>query len=321
MTTLNKNVAEHLKLIGQLKVLNGDNQFSVKTYEDVSENILLLTEELTTASQLQTILDIPGVGSKTASVIYEFLVTGTSDALQELEKRWPVEILSMTVVDGIGPKRAYKLYQKGYHNFEQLHAAALAGELDAKLTTNVILASYKKSGRIPFHAANQIGNYFKEALGKVAGVSHVEVGGSIRRKADTAKDVDILACVETEEVRPILMEAFKFFGPGTFQGQNIKSSIQYPISGSQVIQVDLWIADKSYWGTLLNHVTGSKAHNIAIRTLALNKGMSVSEYGIFDNAGIKIGGEDEHNLYRIMDIPWVEPEHRSGELPEGSYNE
>lgn len=317
MIEVNKKLANHLRLIGQLTSLDGGNRFSIKAWDEAAATITNLPMEVTQ----ENVMEIPGVGAKIGLTIKEFITAGCSSASQVLAERWPIDAMSMTIVDGIGPKRAYKLYEKGILNFEQLHVAALAGELDAKLTTNVVLASFKKSGRIPFHAANQIGNYFKENLAKVPGVSIVEVGGSIRRKTETSKDVDILACVETEKDRPTLMEAFKFFGSGSFQGQETKASIQYPISGSQVIQIDLWIADKSYWGTLLNHVTGSKDHNVAIRTLAKSQSLSISEYGIFDNEGLKLGGENEHDLYRILDIPWVEPENRTGILPEGKYHE
>jgi len=314
---VNKKVANHLQLIGQLTSLDGGNRFSIKAWEEAAVTVTNFPLEVTP----ENVLEIPGVGAKIGLTIKEFLTAGSSSASQSLAERWPVDAMTMTITDGIGPKRAYKLYEKGICNFDQLHAAALAGELDAKLATNVVLASFKKSGRISFYAANQIGNYFKENLVKVPGVSAVEVGGSIRRKAETAKDVDVLACIEKEEDRTTLMEAFKVYGPGSFQGQETKASIQYPISGSQVIQIDLWIADKSYWGTLLNHVTGSKDHNVTIRTLAKSKGLSISEYGIFDDADQKLGGENEHDLYRILDIPWVDPENRTGILPEGKYHE
>ena len=264
---MNTEIAKHLRTIAQLKALDGDNKFSIKAYEEAAK-----AAEISDAISEENVNQISGVGEKIASVIREFLATKNSTTLTDLQSRWPAEILSLTIIDGIGPKRALKLYLKGYHSFEQLHAAAVAGELDAKLATATILANYKKSGRLPFHAANQIGTYFKEALGKVAGVSNIEVGGSLRRKTETAKDVDLLACVETEEIRPTLMEAFKVYGPSSFQGQEAKASIQFPFSSSQMIHIDLWIAAKSYWGTLLNHVTGSKEHNIALRTLAKNKG-------------------------------------------------
>ena len=159
------------------------------------------------------------------------------------------------------------------------------------------------------------------SLIQVPGVSIIEIGGSVRRKAPDAKDVDLLACAESDEVRPTLMEAFKFYGPRSFQGQESKASIQYPVNSERVIQIDLWIATKSSWGTLLNHVIGSKDHNIALRQRAKDRGLLVSERGIFDSTDKKLGGENEHDLYRILDVPWTEPENRTGILTEGSYHE
>jgi DNA polymerase (family X) len=310
----NREIAEHLLLIAQLKNLDGDNRFSCKAFEDASKNVLLAEEGFDLAT-------LPGVGSKIAEVIQEFLVGNSSSILDALiAKGWDVEMMTMTAVDGIGPKRALKLYEKGYKNFTELHAAALAGELDAKLATSVVLANYKKSGRLPLHSAEQIGAYFKEDFVQAPNVLDVEVGGSIRRKTGTVKDIDLLACVPTEKDRLPLIEIFKSYAPSSFQGQDIKASIQFPFSSSQVIQVDLWIATPDYWGGLLNHATGSKDFNIAMRSLAKSKGMQVSEYGIFDEAGKKLGGEKETDLFEILDVPFVLPEDRTGTLPEGRYN-
>jgi DNA polymerase (family X) len=307
----NKQIAAHLKLIAQLKTLDGDNRFSIKAYENAAATIA--SHEETDGYQ-----SIPGIGNKISAVIKEFQDTGTSATLQDLESRWPAEIMELTAVQNIGPIRAYKLYQQGYHNFEQLHQAALKGALDVKLTSQVLLAALKKSGRHPRETVLPIAEYFQEALSQVAGVSCLEIGGSLRRQTKDAKDIDLLARVESEDVRPRLMEKFAFYG-SDFQGQEIKGSIQYPLSAEQVIQIDLWIATPDYWGGLLNHATGSKDFNIAVRSLAKSRGMSISEYGIFDAEGNKLGGENEHDLFRILNIPFVEPKDRTGLIPEGNY--
>lgn len=312
---LNQQVSEHLQLIGQLKNLAGDNGFSIRAYQEASKSITFLSEPVSAGKAMEMV----GVGEKIATVIEQFIETGSSDVLSELSSRFPVSALKHTIVRGIGPKKAMKLYAEGYHSFEELHAAALKGELDGKLAANVILASLQKSGRFPFETAFQIGQYFQETLQKVPGVSMVETGGSIRRKAESAKDVDVLACVVSNEARPAVMEAFKFYGPETFQGQENKASIQYPVSADRMIQVDLWIATEDYWGTLLNHCTGSKEHNIKLRQRAKERGMTVSEYGIFAEDGTKLGGEKETDLYRLLNIPYVVPENRTGILPEGDY--
>jgi DNA polymerase (family X) len=308
----NQQIAAHLKLISQLKTLDGDNRFSVKAYDDAAGTIA----QLTISDGYQS---IQGVGEKIAAVIQEFRETGTSSTLQDLETRWPAEIMTLTCIQNIGPKKAFKLFQKGYANFDQLHQAALKGELDVKLTGSVLLAALKKSGRHPRETVVPIAEYLAKNLAEVAGVEDVQVAGSVRRQAKDAKDIDLVARISSEDVRPKLMERFAFYGNGTYEGGDLKGSIQYPLSSEQVIQVDLWIADKSYWGSLLNHATGSKDHNIALRTLAKSRGMIISEYGIHDAEGNKLGGESERDLYRILDIPYVEPKDRTGIIPEGHY--
>jgi DNA polymerase (family X) len=311
--TSNQQIAAHLKLIAQLKTLDGDNRFSIKAYEDAAGTIA----QLTISDGYQ---NIQGVGEKIGKVIQEFQDTGTSSTLQDLETRWPAEIMTLTCLNGVGPKRAFKLYQQGYHNFDQLHQAALKGEIDVALSNKVLLAALKKSGRHPRETVLPVAKYLAESLAEVAGVSCIEIGGSLRRAAKDAKDIDLVARISSEDVRPKLMERFAFYGNGTYEGGDLKGSIQYPLSSEQVIQVDLWIADESYWGSLLNHATGSKDHNIALRSLAKGRGMIISEYGIHDDEGNKLGGEKETDLYRILDIPYVEPKDRTGIIPEGHYS-
>jgi DNA polymerase (family X) len=307
----NTEVANHLQLIAQLKALDGENRFSIKAYEDVAKLVRSLPENITDLD----LTELPRVGEKTRLAITEFLANGTSSALQELSLRWDPSIMTLTIVDGIGPKRAYKLYQQGYHSFNELHQAAKDGELDSKLATAVINASFKQAGRLPYQKAKEIADLFQTQLGKVAGVMKTETGGSIRRKMPSCKDIDILCCVEEDTTREAVMKQLALFGNGSFQGGEKRGSIQFPVNSEQVVQVDCWIAEPKNWGSFLCYMTGSKDHNEAMRALAKSRGMKVNEYGIWDIDGNQLGGQNEEDLYSLLELPYIQPENRTGDLP------
>ncbi|MDE1834904.1 MAG: hypothetical protein KGH64_06225, partial [Candidatus Micrarchaeota archaeon] len=147
----NKVLADHLRLIGQLRALNNDNKFSVAAYEKAARSILDL-EYVGKAIENIDLHSIDGIGSSLRETVREVLSTGTSSKLVELSKKFPVEAMSMTRVQGIGPKKAFALYLRGYKNFDALHEAAKAGKLDSKLTEEVLFAA-TNVGRVEYFLA------------------------------------------------------------------------------------------------------------------------------------------------------------------------
>jgi len=297
-----KEVASHLRLCGQMLILAGENQFKARALTNAADQVERFDK------MPRWLRDIPGVGESIEEVIAQFLATGTSDKYDNLAAKVPVECLSMCAVAGIGPKKALKLHESGIHNLEALTERAFAGSLDAKLQAAVMAAVFKQEARIPLAEAEVIANRLVETLRPL--VSKIEVCGSIRRRKATCKDIDIV-CVAKD--RAAVQAAFAALGNVLVSG-DVKTSINVPNNGS-TIQADLWCVEDWHWGAAVNYATGSKEHSVKLRALAKSQGMLVNEYGIFrvnrdGSQGERLGGEDEHDLYEILGVPFTPPDRR-----------
>lgn len=307
----NKQLIDHLNTIAQLKSINGDSRFAVAAFQHAAHQISMLADDIETVDYTQ----ISGIGKGISYDIKQFLDTGMSDRYKDLASLYPVEALTMTAVDGIGPKRAIVLHQKGYRNFNDLLNAARQNKLDQKLQEAVLLAGMKVQGRIPYDVAIKLANKIKSQLLEVEDIEAIEIAGSVRRKTESSKDIDIAVCVSNGEIRDAVFDKFRSLGTG-FIGGDTKASVKVLTSltgdGRQNVgvQVDLWVGGPVSWGALLNHCTGSRDHNIRMRKLAQEKALKVNEYGIFSEVGIKLGGARETDLFDVLGIPYVEPEDR-----------
>lgn len=311
----NREVAEHLQLVAYALALDGAGHFKVKAFETAAESIMLFTEDIS----IVDLKRISGVGESTAVVVRDFLATGTSARLRDLATRHPVEALTMCRVDSVGPRTAIKLYEEmGIKNFDELVAAAQQGKLKDRLRDAVLFAA--KKARIPYAQAKELAETCIYALKVSAPVFTYQFCGSLRRKSVDSKDVDIVGCYRTDRERDLTLDAFGQLTGATLinRGEN-RSSIRYDYNGI-TMQVDLWLVPPESWGSALNYATGSTAHNIALRTKARKMNMLINEYGIWkldeaENPVEQLGGSDEGDLYKLLGIPYVEPENRTGEIP------
>ena len=317
-------LSEHLEAVARLMDLDAENPYKVRAYINASLQVRGRTNQ-----ELSTPMRIPGVGPSIGTTIKEFLLRGSSTRMETLSTKWPVEIISLMNVQGVGPKTAVSLYEQGVTSFDELLARAKKGELSAKLTENVLAAGAQVK-RIPIELALSISVTIREAL-LAAGASKVEVCGSIRRHASTCKDVDIIAEVTAETAGP-LKRAFEQMGQVLWSGHK-KSAVL--VTQPQIVQCDLWMVNDWYWGSALNYATGNKVHNQRLRGMLKSRGMRLNEYGIYlpaDGVDLdarkptygptdavcngevvakRIGGTDEGDVYRILGIPYVHPSQRS----------
>jgi len=307
MARSNGEVADHLKLVAQLKSLDGENRFAVAAFEEAARKVRAMTRPVGEAC-LEDAIRIDGLGESTRETIREFLRRGSSARLRALGLRWPVKAMTMTAVAGVGAKTALRLYEEGYRDLGSLTKAAKAGKLDDKLAKAVLVAAAKSFGRVPLAMGESIAKGIVARLQRVPGVREVVIAGSIRRRAETVKDVDV--CVLVGDVKrdgPAVMVAFASLGEPV-KGGTARSAVR--VAGpSCVLQADLWLGEPSHWGALLCHATGPKEHNIRLRALAKRKGLTVNEYGIFKGKK-RCGGEKETDLYQILGIPYSDREHR-----------
>jgi len=260
---------------------------------------------------------IPGVGKSIAEKIEEYLKTGKIKYYQDLKKKTPVNMEELVQVEGLGPKKVKVLYQKlGIRNLKDLEKAAKAhkiallfgfGEKTEKNILEGINFLKRSKGRF---LLGDILPKVKEILERLKGLEEIEqisTAGSVRRMRETIGDVDIL--VTTKNPKKVidffvsLPEIVKVWGRGP-----TKSSIKV----KEGFDVDLRVLKKKSYGSALQYFTGSKEHNIATRRIAINKGLKLSEYGLFKGKKM-IAGWNEAGVYKILGLSWIEPELRENQ--------
>jgi len=219
-------------------------------------------------------------------------------------------------IPGLGPKRVNTLYdQLNITSLEDLKKSAEQGEIRklkgfGEKTEAAILAEMgreKKEERIKLNVAEEVANGVVSHLKKVEGVSELIVAGSFRRKKETVADLDILAtCKKGSKV----MDAFVEYGP--VDKVVAKGETRSTIVLRSGIQMDLRVVPEASYGAALHYFTGSKAHNIAVRTLGVKKGLKINEYGVFKGAK-HIAGKKEEEVFDRVGLPFIEPELREGQ--------
>jgi len=270
--------------------------------------------------------EVPGIGESLAKKIEEYLLTNKIKYLEYLRKRTPLDMEKLNSVEGLGPKRLKILYAKlGIATIEDLEKAARSGKIaplfgfGKKIEQNILesLSFLEKSkGRFLLGEIFSVVEYIKTKLKSLEEVERIDVAGSIRRGRETVGDVDFL--VQAKEPKKImdffvsLPEVIKIWGKG-----ETRSSIKI----KEGLDIDLRIVEKESYGSALQYFTGSKDHNIAVRRVAIKKGLKLSEYGLFKGEK-QIAGSREEDVYNLLDLPFIPPELRenNGEIAAGFNN-
>jgi len=302
----NKEVAKHLTTIGQLYALTAKNRFRQRTFEDAARTIGEMNIPIEEAIHAK----LPGVGASVIETVSQFLSDGESDRLTTLSQEWPVEALTMTAVDGVGPKTAMKLHGEGIKNFNELVAAAEAGKLKDRLFKAVEFARDKSQGRIVHSLARYLSEWVDEEMGDV--VTRLQVCGSIRRKKSTSKDVDIVVIADDKQAA---FDKFISLGEEINRGDR-KASIRATYRAT-MMQVDLWVVEPWHWGAAILYATGCKEHVKNMRALAQRNGHRLNEYGLFNRdvetftEENQLAGEEEQDIYGYLGLQYVEPLYRA----------
>ncbi len=256
---------------------------------------------------------IPGIGASMAQKLEELLTTGRCALHEEYRQRLPVDIAGLTALEGIGPKAVRTLYETlGVRTVDDLAAAARAGKVRAlshfgeRSEQNILraLSGAAAAGRHPLSAVLPVVDDLARRLAAVPGVAQLVIAGSIRRRRETIGDADLLAVAR----RPAaVMDAFvglpeveRVLGRG-----GTRSSVRLR-SG---FQVDLRVVLAESLGAALLYFTGSKAHNVGLRQLAIQQGLKLNEYGLFRGTR-RVAGRTEREVYERLGLPFVPPELR-----------
>lgn len=317
---MHNKVADIFRSIANILEIKGENPFKIRAYEKAAQNLENLTEDLEVLAARDELEKIPGIGKDLAKKIKEILATGSLQYYEELKKEVPPELVTLMAIPGVGPRTAKVLYEElKIRSLAELEEMARAHRLrglpgiKAKTEENILRGiQLLKAGRerVPLGTALPLAMAVVEALRKNAPVDRVEVAGSIRRRKETIKDIDILATGPAPEK---IMDAFirlPMVREVLARGET-KASVLLV----QGLQVDLRVVAPESFGAALCYFTGSKEHNIRIRELAIKKGLKVNEYGVFRD-GERLGGQTEEEVYDILGLPYIPPELRedAGEI-------
>lgn len=312
MRRCNEEVAGLLQEYADLIAITGGDAFKVRVYEKAARSVGGYGRDIDgmDAAELRA---IPNVGESIAAKIEEYLRTGSIHRLEELRTKIPAGVRMLTTIPTLGPKKAMLLYQeRGIDSIEKLEDAIRAGDLRGlhgfgpKTEENLLhgIEVMRKTGsRVHIGTAMAVAEEIVPALSAVPGCERCAYAGSLRRMKDTIGDVDVLA---TAKDPAALMAAFTTLPYVTevIAHGDTKSSVRTTAG----LQVDLRVVPRDSWGAALQYFTGSKAHNIRTREIAVHRKLKLSEYGVFDVAtGEKITSADEAEVYGMLGLPWIEP--------------
>jgi DNA polymerase (family 10) len=307
MASPNAHLASVLREYSELLVITGGDRFRARNYEKAAKAVGGHSGDLAGMSET-ALLKIPGVGKSIAGKITEISATGTFGALEDLRARIPAGVRELTRVPGLGPKRAVQLARElGISDVGGLEAAVREGKLrdlpgfGPKSEERILRGiSVMTTGRVLLNVAMDTAISLVEALRPLAG--RVAYAGSLRRMRETVGDIDILATADGEHPAERIMAAFRELAPEVIVSGPTKTSVRT----ADGLQVDLRVVKPEVWGAALQYFTGSQAHNVAVRQIAVRKGLKLSEYGLFRDEEL-IASETEEAVYRALGLDWIEP--------------
>ncbi|HEY3263863.1 MAG TPA: DNA polymerase/3'-5' exonuclease PolX [Actinomycetota bacterium] len=259
------------------------------------------------------ILGIPNVGKSIGDKVVELLSTGRIEALEELREQIPDGVRAMMGVPGLGPKKANVLYRElGISSVEQLLEALDSNRLEGlkgfgpKTEENIrrgVAQMAESGGRVLLSLALDVAEELLAEIRTMKQVRRAESAGSLRRMVETIGDIDLL--VAADEAEPVMRR----FGSLPAVARVLASgSTKSSIVTTKGLQVDLRVVEPAVWGAAMIYFTGSKAHNVRIREMAVRKGLKLSEYGLFRaDDGQLIAAETEEAVYERLGLPFIPP--------------
>ncbi|HET9898053.1 MAG TPA: DNA polymerase/3'-5' exonuclease PolX [Streptosporangiaceae bacterium] len=319
MSRVNDEIADLLTEYAELLQITGGDAFRARNYEKAAKSIAGYSGDVGDLDEAG-LRKIPGVGKSIATKIVQYRQSGTISQLDELRAKIPDGVRAMTKIPALGPKRAYQLYADlGISSVDELEAAIDQGRLrdlrgfgaksEEKLSRGIEIA--RSTGqRVPIDVAAEIAGRVVAVIGALPGCERCEYAGSLRRFRETIGDVDILAAAS--ESGPLMQaladlpEVESVVARGDTKTSVRISTERAGRAGS--IQVDLRVVPADCWGAALQYFTGSQAHNVAVREIAVRKKLKLSEYGLFDaETGDLIVSGTEEDVYRQLGLDWVPP--------------
>lgn len=324
----NQKIADIFEDIADILEFQGENPFRIRAYRKAAANLRSMSEDVSSYAKDNTLATLPGIGKDLAEKINEIIKTGNLKAYQKLKKTIPEGLLDVMGIPGVGPKTAKLLYDElkvddigKLKKYAQQHKLSTLPHLKEKTEQNIlqgIRLLEKSSERMLLGEAVPVVESVINYLKNKKSVEKIDVAGSTRRMKETIRDIDILVASkrpqETMDTFVHMPKVDRVLAHG-----ETKSSILT----EEGIQMDMRVVKPESYGAALVYFTGSKAHNIHLRELAIKKGLKINEYGVFKKkTNRKIAGKTEEEIYASVGLKLIAPELREdkGEIEASKNN-
>jgi len=320
----NQEVAKQLRTVHQLMQLAGENRFKAIAFDKAATTIEGLSEDINSYIEENKLTEIKGIGKSIADDIYAFAETGSMPVFEAMQEKVPAGLIKWLDISGLGPKNIVKIHKEfGITEIEELKQLIEEGEI-AKLPGlgGKSAEKIKKSiewmeqfgERCRLDEASEIAGAIYQSLEKLESVQRIEIAGSLRRSKETIGDIDILIAAEEQHISALFDVFTKHERVTEILGRgDTKSSVRT----TEGRQVDLRIVKPEEFAAALMYFTGSKEHNVVMRSRARERGMSLNEYGLF-----KLNEQGETNwqqprqvqseadIYQKLGLHFIPPELR-----------
>ena len=311
----NPEIAQIFEEIADLLEIQGANTFRVRAYRNAARVVRDHPEPLADlARDPNQIENLPGIGKDLAGKVRTIVETGDLPLRTELHAQVPPGLRDLLNIPGLGPKRAQILHRElGIRTVEDLRQAVLARRIReikgfGEKTEEVILRALEKPDRAAQRVYLADAKVFADAVVRhlkgTPGIGQVIVSGSLRRRLETVGDVDVLVTCPNAE--PVMSRLAAYEGVGEVLARG-DTKMTVRLTGG--LQLDLRVVPEECYGAALVYFTGSKAHNIELRRMAQERGLKISEYGVFRGEE-RAAGRTEEEVYAAVGLPWIPPELR-----------
>jgi DNA polymerase (family 10) len=310
----NKELADLFEKMADILEFKNENPFKISAYRRASRVLGDLTQDIQEIAESGELKKVPGIGEGMSQKIEEYLKTGKISKYEEIKKGVSDELIAMMEIPGMGPKTLSLIHkEKGIGNLSQLEKALEDGSLidlpgmgekkaeNIKRGIDLLKAS---EGRMNLGVAFPLAKRIVETLREKTGSRKIEWAGSLRRMRENIGDIDILATGPNHQK---IIHAFTHLPDVKEVLASGETKASVIVGGG--VQIDLRVVEENSYGAALQYFTGSKGHNIHLRGIAKAKGIKINEYGVFKGEK-KIGGKEEKDVYQVLGMDWIEPELR-----------
>jgi DNA polymerase (family 10) len=327
----NSEIAAALDHLADLLEYRGENVFRVRAYRKAARTVGTLVESLASvrADPQRALTDLEGIGADLAGKIEALLDTGRLPLLEELERQVPAAVFELMRVPGLGPKKVKSLVDGlGIDSLDGLERACREGRVrgvqgfgaktEAAILDNIAFAKSPEHARLLWQDADAIAAMMLAWMRQCPQARQVEGAGSWRRGRETVGDLDLV--VDSSESAAVIDHFCRWSeAAAVLQRGDTKASIR----GPRDVQIDLRVVERDSFGAALQYFTGSKEHNVRLRSRARDRGLTINEYGVHrleggvagDAAparGERLAGATEAEVYEAVGLPWIPPELREG---------